>query len=142
AETNESPEIVLRGVHDPISDQSLAPAYKVLNDSVFQQERYGKAEPNYKRTIAVDIKALGPNHPSLANDLNGLAQLYITQTRYADAEPLLKRAAAIYQQAYGSSNLLTINTLVSLASVEFRLGEINEAAQHYRYALAKGESSL
>jgi len=41
---------------------NLALLYKKLGD-------YAKAEPLYKRTLAIQGKALGPDHPSVAIDL-------------------------------------------------------------------------
>jgi tetratricopeptide (TPR) repeat protein len=63
--------------------------------------QYEEAEPLYQRAIAIDEKALGPEHPGLATDLNNLALLYRSQGKYAEAEPLYQRALAIYEQKFG-----------------------------------------
>ena len=60
-----------------------------------KQGRYADAEPLYKRSLAIQEKALGPDHPDVATSLNNLAVLYQEQGRYADAEPLYKRSLAI-----------------------------------------------
>ena len=39
----------------------------------FVQGRYAEAEPLYERALAVQEKALGPQHPAVANSLNDLA---------------------------------------------------------------------
>lgn len=140
--TDENTRVALRGLVAPSSDQTLAPAYKVVTDSIFKQNRYEKGEEYYQRMIAIDIDSLGANHPSVGNDLNGLAQLYVSQGRYKDAEPLLMRALSIYDQVYGANNLLSINTRVSLASVESRLGQNDKATELYRAALSSGQSAL
>src|SRR4051794_19349858 len=59
------------------------------------QGRYADAEPLYKRSLAIREKALGPDHPDVANSLNSLAALYQDQGRYADAEPFYIRALEI-----------------------------------------------
>ena len=140
-QANEDPQIILRG---PISqtEKSLAPAFKAIDDSVFKETRYDKGEENYKRTIATDINALGPNHPAVANDLIALSRLYISQQKYSDAEPLLNKAFPIYEQAYGSSNILTIKTRAMLAGVEFHLGNTDKAAALFKLALSSGQSVL
>jgi len=142
AQTDANSNVALRGLIDPASDRTLAPAYKVLSDSIFKQNRFEKGEPYYQRMIAIDIDALGPNHPSVANDLNGLAQLYIAQKRYKEAQPLLIRALSIYDQTYGTNNLLTVNTRASLASVELQLGNSDKAAELFRNALTQGKTAL
>jgi len=45
---------------------------------------YAEAEPLYKRSLAIREKALGPDHPDVAQSLNNLAVLYNTQGRYTE----------------------------------------------------------
>lgn len=66
-----------------------------------RQGRYAEAEPLLKRALAIQEKALGPDHPDVSNSLNNLATLYAGQGRYADADPLFKRALAIHEKALG-----------------------------------------
>ena len=40
------------------------------------QGKYDLAEPMYQRALAIDEKALGKDHPNVANRLNNLAVLY------------------------------------------------------------------
>ncbi len=63
------------------------------------QGRYAEAELLYKRALEIREKALGPDHPDVANSLNNLASLYDEQGRYGEAEPLLKRALTILEKA-------------------------------------------
>ena len=65
------------------------------------QGRYAEAEPLYKRALAIGEKALGPDHPDVAQSLNNLASCTTHQGRYAEAEPLYKRALAIREKALG-----------------------------------------
>ena len=60
----------------------------------------------YERMIAIDIKTLGPQHPSVARDLTGLAYLYLSQNKNDEAKVLLERALKIYKSAYGSDLLV------------------------------------
>ncbi len=62
------------------------------------QGRTAEAEPLLKRSLAIDEKTLGPEHPEMATSLNELALLYQAQGRYAEAEPLHKRALAIVRR--------------------------------------------
>ena len=59
-----------------------------------EEGRYADAEPLYMRVLAINEKALGPDHPSVGLALTDLADLYSAQGRHADAEPLYKRALA------------------------------------------------
>ena len=65
------------------------------------QGDYAKAEPLYKRSLAIWEKALGPDHPDVATSLNNLALLYDTEGDYAKAEPLYKRSLASGKKRWG-----------------------------------------
>jgi tetratricopeptide (TPR) repeat protein len=67
----------------------------------YKQEQYALAEPLYKRALAINEKAFGPESPDVAANLNNLAYLYDKQGQYALSEPLFKRAMAIYEKSYG-----------------------------------------
>lgn len=142
SQINEDPKVLLRGIENPSSSSALAPAFNVMNDSIFKQSHYEKGESYYQRTIAADIDALGPSHPTVANDLSGLGMLYISQEKYQQAEPLLSRALAIYEKVYGSNNMLTINCKVTLAAAEFHVGNVDKASELYKAALTSGQAAL
>jgi tetratricopeptide (TPR) repeat protein len=139
---NEDQRVRLRGEIFPFSNASLAPVYNTMSNAFNQQSRFQQGEPLYKRMIAIDVKALGPDHPSVADDLSNLALLYISQQKYADAEPLLRRALAIYEKAYGKDNMIAIRTRASLASIYNRLGSPEEARSFYSNALIQAKTTI
>ncbi len=59
------------------------------------QGYFAQAEPLFKRSIAIEEKALGPDSPKLVSSLKNLAALYKETDREQEAEPLEERAAAI-----------------------------------------------
>ncbi|CAN5482015.1 hypothetical protein BH11CYA1_BH11CYA1_40780 [soil metagenome] len=142
SQSDEESKILLRGLNQNYSDQALSPAYKTMNEAIFDQNHYGKGEDFYQRKIATDIASLGANHPSTANDLSGLALFYISAKRYSDADPLLVKALSVYKAAYGSSNILTIRTLATLASVKMHLGQAQTAEVLYKNALTLAQTTL
>jgi tetratricopeptide (TPR) repeat protein len=56
------------------------------------QDQYAEAEALYGRALWINEKALGPDHPHVAADLNNLAGPYSAQGKYAEAESILKGA--------------------------------------------------
>ncbi|CAN0557886.1 unnamed protein product, partial [Ectocarpus sp. 12 AP-2014] len=62
------------------------------------QRKFQDAEPLYERSLAIDEKVYGPDHPEVATDLNNYAALYEVQGKYAEAEPLLERSQAIREK--------------------------------------------
>ena len=76
---------------------------------------YAKAEPLYRRALAIREKALGPEHPDTADSLNNLAGFTRTMGDYAKAEPLYQRALAISEKALGPEHPDTATSLNNLA---------------------------
>lgn len=136
------PDITLRGYAAPMSNATLSPAYSTLNSSLNNQMRYSQSAGNIERSIAADIDALGPNHPTVANDLTNLAQVKIAEGKYAEARDLLKKALPIYEKVYGQNNALTVTALSSLAFVEGQTGNSELALSIYKKALAAGQQAL
>lgn len=83
------------------TDPRLATSLNNLAQVYSTQGACAKAEPLYRRSLAIYEKAFGPDHPSVAISLNNLAELYRTQGDFAKAEPLFKRSLAISEKALG-----------------------------------------
>lgn len=137
-QNSEEQKILLRGFKQPLSNSTLAPAYKTMSDDLYGAHPYAQGEQYYQRMIAIDRKTLGPNHPTVADDLTGLGLLYISQARYSEAEPLFREALSIYEAVYGNDNLLVTRTRSTLADILNRLGKTKEAIALYGEAFNKG----
>jgi tetratricopeptide (TPR) repeat protein len=61
----------------------------------YTQGDYAKAEPLYRRSLAIREKALGLDHPDVGNSLNNLAELYRAMNRVKEALELEKRTERI-----------------------------------------------
>jgi tetratricopeptide (TPR) repeat protein len=87
--------------HATEQDRALVEAHKLFNESVSlrDQGKYAEAIQLAERALAIWEKALGPEHPNVANSLNNLALVYYNKGDYAKAEPLYQRALAIWEKA-------------------------------------------
>jgi tetratricopeptide (TPR) repeat protein len=63
--------------------------------------QFPEAERLYRRALSIDEQSLGPDHPSVATDLNYLAALLQATNRLGQAEPLYRRALDIDELSYG-----------------------------------------
>jgi tetratricopeptide (TPR) repeat protein len=68
------------------------------------QGKYQEAEQLSLRSLAIREKALGRDHPDVAQSLNNLASLYSNQGKFKEAEPLYKRALAIVDKTLGAEH--------------------------------------
>ncbi len=59
------------------------------------QGRYAEAEPLFQRALAINEKALGPEHPDVAQSLENYAALLRQTARADEAERMEARAKAI-----------------------------------------------
>ena len=105
------------------------------------QGRYAEAEPLIKRALAIDEKALGPEHLNVGAELDNLAQLYQEQGRYAEAEPLFSRALSISEKALGPEHPRVGNALNNLAWLYQAQGRYTEAEPLVKRALTVVEGA-
>jgi len=103
---------------------------------------YDKAIPLAERALAIREKALGVNHPDVAQSLNHLALLYQAKGEYERAEPMFKRALAINEKALGAQHLDVTWPLNSLASLYHLKGNYVRAQSLHERALAIREKVL
>jgi len=104
-------------------------AGRLLNQAglyLHDHARFAEAEPLYQRALAIREKALGPEHPDVAQSLNNLALLYDSQGKYAEAEPLYRRAREIWGQVLGPDHP---NVATVLENYAFLLRQTNRAAE-------------
>jgi tetratricopeptide (TPR) repeat protein len=92
------------------------------------QGGYADAEPLYERALAIREKALGPDHPDVANSLNSLGGLYFKQGGYAKADPLYRRAIKIIDsKTLGTRHAHFLTLLENFVITLEKIGKRNEA---------------
>jgi tetratricopeptide (TPR) repeat protein len=87
------------------------------------QGRYAEAESLIERTLAINEKNLGAEHPATASSLNSLALLYYSQEHYAEAEMLLQRALRIFEKTLGAEHPNTQTVEASLIQLREKMQE-------------------
>ena len=104
--------------------------------------KYDESRPAAERALELREKALGPEHPDVAQSLNNLANLYYYKGDYAKAEPLHKRALDIREKALGPEHPNVATSLNNLADLYRDKGDYAKAEPLYKRALDIREKAL
>ena len=96
---------------------------------------YAAAEPLFQRSLEILEKALGKDHPSVAESLNNLALLYYAQGRYELVEPLYIRSLAIRKKTLGKNHPDVAGSLNNLALLYYAQGRYEPAEPLYTRSL-------
>ncbi len=78
-------------------------------------------------------KALGPQHPDLANVLNTLGAIYEDRAEYKKSEECCRRSVAIMEEMDGDGDIarIRVQSLVNLAGIYRVQGKYAEAEPLY-----------
>ena len=88
-----------------------------------------------RRALAIGESSYGKDHPSVATQLNNLAQLLQATNRLSEAEPLMRRALAIDESSYGKDHPRVATQLNNLAQLLQATNRLSEAEPLMRRAL-------
>ncbi|MBI5716268.1 MAG: tetratricopeptide repeat protein [Burkholderiales bacterium] len=95
-----------------------------------------RAKALFEQALAIQQKALGPTHPTLAVTLNNLAGVLEDLKRAREALPLHERALALRERGFGARHPSVALSLNNLAALHDTLGQPARALPLYRRALA------
>jgi tetratricopeptide (TPR) repeat protein len=112
----------IRQLYDPSdpseADLDVAGSLNRVGMALQKQGKYGKAEPLFKRALAMRKRLLGAEHPDVATSLNNLAYFYDAQGRYSEAEPLYGEALAMRKRLLGAEHPYTQATRRNLEQLQ------------------------
>jgi|CZKR01.1.fsa_nt_gi tetratricopeptide (TPR) repeat protein len=80
----------------PRPDPNVAKDLNNLAKHYDDQGRYSEAEPLYKRALTIEEKALGPDHPAVAQVTENLARTLRKLGRDTEAKAYEEQAAKIH----------------------------------------------
>jgi tetratricopeptide (TPR) repeat protein len=119
-----------------------AELHRHLGNLYYRQGEHARAMVDLRRSLELREKALGPEHPSLADPLTGLGLVLNAQGRYEEALGSYQRALAIHQRAYGPEHPLCAIQHSNIATALRLQGKVAEAVTRYGEALTLSERAL
>jgi CHAT domain-containing protein len=125
-------------------DRSLQQARCLYAESISLRRagKYREALAPGERALEIREKALGVDHPNVANALNNLAIIYRNAGDFAKAESLNRRALEILEKSLGPDHPQVAASLDSLATLYSEKGDFAKAEPLYQRALEIKEKSL
>lgn len=109
--------------------------YNLLGQIAYMRHDLRAAERDFRGTLAVDRKVLGPDHPDTGTAMNNLARALLEQRRYGEAARLLERAIKIGAQERGEENANMAFAYSNLAIVRRHTGSLREAETLFGQAI-------
>ncbi|MBI3924434.1 MAG: tetratricopeptide repeat protein [Armatimonadetes bacterium] len=84
---------------------------------------FADAEDKMRETLLAAELAVGSLHPTVAEVVNSMAELYLEAGRFVPAETLFKRTLSVYEQLYFGSNPGVAATLHHMGRLYARRGD-------------------
>ncbi|MCA9713781.1 MAG: tetratricopeptide repeat protein [Myxococcales bacterium] len=104
--------------------------------------RLEEASGSYEEALEIRERALGSEHPDVADALNNLGNVAYTDGRYNEATRSYERALGIREKALGSEHPSVAMSLNNLGNVAHGEGRYADAAGYYGRALGIWEEAL
>eukprot|EP00505_MAST-04D_sp_SCG-Rhode-Island_P004308 Stramenopile-MAST_4_protein_4308 len=128
-------ETALAGFVDEGEEKMTAATYNNMASVYDDQGEYTKALAFYDKSLAINLKVFGPDHPSTARTYGNMASVYKTDGEYTQALAFHEKCLAIQLKTLGPDHPDTAGTYGNMASVFSGQGEYTKALAFYDKAL-------
>ena len=125
-----------------LSQQETANLLNSLGNYFHNRMELAPARAVLERALAINEKALGADHTSVAIDVNNLGSVLKDQGDLEGAKECFQRALAINEKALGSDHTSVAIDVNNLGSVLNYQGDLEGAKKCYQRALAIDEKAL
>ena len=128
----------------PAGAQSRDPLLRAEQSGLraYYSGRYEEAVTYFREALEIAEARRGSDDPSLARELNNLAEAYRLSGRYEEAEALYERALALDEKRIAVEPDAMATTLNNLALLYRAQGRLEEASRLFSRALALFERAL
>lgn len=107
--------------------RSMCECPPAQSGNLFSQGKYAQAVELYKRSLAIRVKVLGPEHPIAAESLNNLAIVLSDMGELEEAERMSKRCLVIAKSHYHVDHPEFVNYRGNYGIVLKAMGKKQEA---------------
>ena len=117
-------------------DAGLARTLHSVGVLLARQWKFAEAEPYFRRTLDIQERTMGRDHPDMGRTYTNLANVYMLQKRFAEAEPLYARALEIRRRTLGPRHASVAETLDGMGTLYLEVDKLDAAEPLFREALS------
>jgi tetratricopeptide (TPR) repeat protein len=121
--------------HQPLAEEFLVTTLNNVGFVLQAQGDWTGALAQYRQALAIRKKALGEEHPDVAESLNNIGELLRAQGNWAGALALHQRALTIRKKALGEDHPEVAVSLINLGDILRLQGDFAGAVTHHQQAL-------
>ncbi|XP_062848041.1 nephrocystin-3 [Trichomycterus rosablanca] len=110
----------------------LANLYETLGRFLKDLGLLSQSVPPLQRSLEIRETALDPDHPSVAQSLHQLAEVYVHWRKFGNAEQLYKQALEISENAYGAEHSSVARELDSLSLLYQKQNKYEQAEKLHK----------
>ncbi|CAF3845736.1 unnamed protein product [Didymodactylos carnosus] len=112
--------------------------YRMLNKALRVYNAmgdYSKALDYYEKTLELDLKTLGPNHPSVATTYNNIGGVYNAMGDYSKALDYYEKTLELKLKTLGPNHPSVATTYNNIGLVYNAMGDYSKALDYYEKTL-------
>ncbi|MCL4862237.1 MAG: tetratricopeptide repeat protein [Caldilineaceae bacterium] len=126
----------------PVEEEACTRLLNQMGTYAWSRAAYREAKELFERALGIDEAAFGPDHPSVATDVNNLGGVLQALGDLAAARDAYERALRIDEAAFGPDHPTVAIRVNNLGSVLQDLGDLAAARQAFEQALRIGEAAF
>ncbi|CAF1407093.1 unnamed protein product [Didymodactylos carnosus] len=96
---------------------------------------YSKALDYYEKTLELNLKTVGPNHPSVATTYNNIGRVYNAMGEYSKALDYYEKTLELYLKTVGPNHPSVATTYNNIGWVYNAMGDYSKALDYYEKTL-------
>ena len=134
--------IGIRVKHLADGDNALLASMGLCATVLSSQGKYAEAEDMHQRTLTLQEKVLGLEHPETLTSMNNLGLVLSRQGKYAEAEDMLQRTLTLKEKVLGLEHPSTLTSMDNLGGVLSWQGKYVEAEDMHQRTLTLSKKVL
>lgn len=127
---------------DPDQNYDASTYLSTLASILDEQTRSAEAIPLYRRALDIRARIGGPNHPSVGNTLDNLANAYVRSGQMDEAVKTRRQCVEVLRKAYPGDHFSLASALLNLGFDLCQIDKVDEGLPLVEQGFAMSQRSL